>query len=453
VSILDLIQRRAKQQPDRLAIVDADANDQLTYEELCRRVAATAEWLQHRGCRPFERCGLLCPDGIEFPVVALAILSAGLCVVPIGVFVPEPEIEFVIHSAQLHWLLSPGRQLTRFPFAGPVDSADDQLFRETCPAYIRFTSGTTGTRKGVLLGHPTIVDRLAAADEALQIRPSDRVWFRQPMADHFVVSVLLYLSRGATLILSRTKSLAGEVVSKLNPTIIYGSPDSYRELLEADLEKLGSVRFAISTAASLSEKLQKHFTARFGRMLNPALGIIEVGLVTLNDDPGKPNSVGCGMPAYELTLIGTNGLPAPANEVGELHVRGPGLLDAYLSPWRQRSEILTKYGYPTGDMAYIDDEKCIVLAGRNQNRLEVGGLSFFCEEVESVIDAIPGVSESRVYLDDRTRSLAAELVADETVVLNVPEQLTGCLDPRKIPRTFKRVTHLPRTPNGKLLRR
>jgi long-chain acyl-CoA synthetase len=453
VSILDLIRRQAEQQPDGLAFIVADTGEQLTYVELCSRVEAAAQWLRDRGCRPYERCGLLCPEGIEFPVLALAILAAGLCVAPIGVFVPQPEVEFVIHAAQLHWLLSPGQQLIQFPFAGAVDSATDKLFRRIDPAYIRFTSGTTGTRKAVLLGHTTIIDRLAAADQVLRISPSDRIWFRLPMADHFVVSVLLFLSRGATVILSQSGSAAGEVMAQLDPTLIYGSPESYRDLIEIEAGQLSSVRLAISTAASLSEALQNRFNARFGRMLNPALGIIEVGLLTLNDVPHKANSVGKGMPAYELTLVGAEGLPVDPGEIGELYVRGPGLLDAYLNPWRQRSKILTKFGYPTGDMAYLDTDQFLVLAGRNQNRLEVGGLNFFCEEVESVINAIPGVSESRVFLDDQTRYLTAELVADQTVISGLAEQLIGRLDPRKIPHTFKQVTSLPRTPNGKLLRR
>src|SRR6202047_2807994 len=315
------------------------------------------------------------------------------------------------------------------------------------------SSGTTGTRKGVLLGHQTIVDRLAAADEVLKIRPSDRIWFRLPMADHFVVSVLLYLSRGATLILSQKDSAVANVMTNFNPTIIYGSPESYRALIAAEVGELESVRLAISTTASLSGKLQNLFSARFRRPLNPALGIIEVGLLTLSTRPDKANSVGPAMPAYELTMVGMNGLPVKLGEIGELHVKGPGLLDAYLHPWRERSSILSKYGYSTGDMAYLDQEQFLVLAGRNKNRLEVDGLSFFCEEVESVIDAIPGVKESRVFLDDKSQSLAAELVADESVIPGLAKQLADRLDQRKVPLTFKRVSSLPRTPNGKLLRR
>jgi long-chain acyl-CoA synthetase len=453
VSILHLIRRQAEQQPDGLAFIAADTNERLTYAELCDRVDVAARWLKERGCRAHQRCGLLFPEGIEFPVYALAILSAGLCVAPIGLFVPRSELDFVVNGAQLHWLLGAEQQLIRFPFAGSVDSANDELFQATNPAYIRFTSGTTGTRKGVLLGHETIVDRLAAADEVLKITPSDRIWFRLPMADHFVVSVLLYLSRGATLILTREDSAISDVMAKFHPTIIYGSPESYRALITAEVGELNSVRLAISTTASLSEKLQSLFRARFGRSLNPALGIIEVGLLTLNTQSDKAGSVGPAMPAYELTLVGTDGSPVSPGEVGELHVKGPGLLDAYLNPWRGRSKILSKYGYSTGDMAYLDEEQFLVLAGRNKNRLEVDGLSFFCEEVESVIDAVPGVKESRVFLDSKTQSLAAELVADELVIQGLAERLANQLDPRKIPHIFKRVSSLPRTPNGKLLRR
>jgi long-chain acyl-CoA synthetase len=453
VSILHLIRRQAEQRPDSLAFIAADTNERLTYAELCERVDIVARWLKERGCRTHERCGLFVPEGIEFPVYALAILSAGLCVAPIGLFVPPWELDFLVHGAQLHWLLCAERQLVRFPLAGSVDPGNDKLYRAINPAYIRFTSGTTGTRKGVLLGHTTIVERLTAADEVLKVTPSDRIWFRLPMADHFVVSVLLYLSRGATLILGQEDSAVVDVMAKFSPTIIYGSPESYRALIAAEVGELNSVRLAISTTASLSGKLQNLFSARFNRPLNPALGIIEVGLLTLNQRPDKANSVGPAMPSYELTLVGTDGLPAGPGEVGELHVKGPGLLDAYLNPWRGRSEILSSCGYPTGDMAYLDGEQFLILAGRNKNRLEVDGLSFFCEEVESVIDAIPGVKESRVFLDDQTRSLAAELVADEFVIPGLAQRLTDRLDRRKIPLTFKRVTSLPRTPNGKLLRR
>src|SRR5260370_24558604 len=196
VSIVHMIRRQAEQRPDSLAFIAADTNERLTYAELCERVDIVARWLKERGCGTHERCGLLVPEGIEFPVYALALLSAGLCVAPIGLFVPPSELDFLVNGAQLHWLLGAQRQLIRFPFAGPVDPADDELFRATNPAYICFTSGTTGTCKGVLLGHTTIVERLSAADVVIKLTPSCLIRFWLPMSDDFLISVLLYLSTG-----------------------------------------------------------------------------------------------------------------------------------------------------------------------------------------------------------------------------------------------------------------
>src|SRR5580693_4054995 len=97
VSILQLIRQQAEQRPDGLAFVVTDTNEKLTYAELWERVEVAARWLKERGCRTHERCGLLCPEGLEFPVYALAVLSAGLCVAPVGLFVPQSEVDFVIH--------------------------------------------------------------------------------------------------------------------------------------------------------------------------------------------------------------------------------------------------------------------------------------------------------------------------------------------------------------------
>src|SRR5258708_23536646 len=143
VSILHLIRRQAEQRPDSLAFIAADTNERLTYAGLCERVDAVARWLKERGCRTHERCGLLFPEGIEFPVYALAILSAGLCVAPIGLFVPRSEVDFFVHGAQLHWLLGANQQLIRFPFTGSVYLSNDESFPATNSPYIRFTSRTT----------------------------------------------------------------------------------------------------------------------------------------------------------------------------------------------------------------------------------------------------------------------------------------------------------------------
>jgi acyl-coenzyme A synthetase/AMP-(fatty) acid ligase len=158
------------------------------------------------------------------------------------------------------------------------------------------------------------------------------------------------------------------------------------------------------------------------------------------------------MPAYTVTLVGQNGAPMETEEIGELHINGPGLLDAYLAPWRPVRRLLEQYGYPTGDFAWIDQDGYLFLAGRGKNQLQINGIQFFCEEVETILNTLPGIEESRVYFDSTSQTLAAELVGSPGPTDRLSELLLQKIDPRKVPARFQIVENLPRTPSGKLRR-
>jgi acyl-coenzyme A synthetase/AMP-(fatty) acid ligase len=452
VDILTLIRQIAASQPESAAFCSLDSGEVLTYAELIRRADGIAEWLCTRGCRPGERCGLGAVDGPEFLQSALGMLSAGLCVAPIASSLPASEKDRAINAAGLQWLLQSNRELLRFPFAHAVDNRNDEDFRACNPAYIRFTSGTTGAGKCVLLGHKAILDRLDAANAVLRIGPQDTIWFGLPMSDHFVASILLYLSRGAKVVTATRGEEWGMLAEKYRPTVLYGSPDFYHFLNRSEIFSLEWVRLAISTTTPLSAEVAEEFWRRFRKDINPALGIIEAGLLTLNTNPNKIGSVGPAMPAYIVSLIGENGRPVELNQIGELYVSGPGLLDAYLAPWRPIRGLLNDYGFATGDFAWLDKDGYLFLAGRGRNRLRIDGIQFFCEEVESVLNSLPGIQESRVYIDAKSKLLSAEIVGSPEPVERLPELLMGKIDQRKVPKSFFLVDVLPRTANGKLRR-
>lgn len=457
MNIFSLICNRAESHPDQVAYHHrADPAGPLTYRQLVAESEAFAERLRRQGAQPGQRHGLYLEEGSGFLIRALGILAADLCMVPMGTFLPRSEVNYMVEAAGLHALHGGdlGNRARHPEGTSAIDGHADEEFRASRPAYIRFTSGTTGQRKGVLLGHQTIFERLAAADDVLQITPCDRVWFQLPMADHFVVSVLLYLTRGAT-ILSASPDKAGvwrRLAEMQPPTVIYGSPAFYRELNASSVPSLPEVRLAISTTAQLPQKVQQQFQRRFDRRLNVALGIIEVGLLTLDRTYDRPGSVGTVMPAYEVTVVGPDGRPVAAGELGELYVSGPGLLDAYLDPWRPRSQLLRAHGFPTGDFGRFDPGRNLYLVGRGRSRVTVDGLAFFCEEVEAVLNALPGIIESRVYLDGASGQLGTEVVLEpgQRSLKGIPPSLFP--DPRMAPRSFTRVASLPHTANGKLLR-
>ena len=248
MNVFDCIADQAALRPDHPAVIeDGPRARMVTYGELVRNVRRRAAELERRGIRPAWRVGMIVPQGEEFIETALAILAAGACMVPIADDHPPATIADIVRRAHLHVLLqNPGHQdpgevqiLEQCPARLPaVDAAAgstavaqaagaaqarredacaappahpfastplapdiEAAFAATGPAYLRFTSGTTSERKGVVIGHTRILERLEAANRGLAIGPDDRVLWLLPMAHHFVVSILLYLRYGATILL------------------------------------------------------------------------------------------------------------------------------------------------------------------------------------------------------------------------------------------------------------
>src|SRR5262249_44439303 len=175
--------------------------------------------------------------------------------------------------------------------------------------------------------------RLAHANTGLAIVPDDRILWLLPMAHHFVVSILLYLRFGATILLPAS-SLARpvlELAARERATVSYASPFHY-SLLAKDASGTGlDLRLAISTAAGLRAEIAAGFRARFGIALAQALGIIEVGLPVLNavEAQSKPTALGRPLPAYDVWLRDESGKavlgPGSPERTGEICIRGPGL--------------------------------------------------------------------------------------------------------------------------------
>jgi long-chain acyl-CoA synthetase len=268
VNVIDRIREQASRAPERPALLVDDGQGGIRTVragELAGIFEAHAKRLRAEGVRPGDRCGLAARQGRRFIELALGILASDACLVPIPEDHRGAVFDAFLERAKLHHVVAEedaGFALrTRAP--GAVDGADDEAFRALRPAYLRFTSGTTSRRKGVILGHDAVLARLAAANRGLRIGPGDRVLWLLPMAHHFVVSILLYLRYGAAILLPAS-SLARpvlELAARGAATVLYASPNHIR-LLASDASSLGlpDLRLAISTADGLAG-----WRASFGR--------------------------------------------------------------------------------------------------------------------------------------------------------------------------------------------
>lgn len=472
MTVIDLIQSRVEAHPDHPAVIrETGSGDEIiSYGQLNELVNERLAGFDGLSVLQGDRCGLHATNGLDFIVGGLAILVSGQCLVPVSDDYGKPALEGFVERVQLHRLLetgsSPGlREYESMDPAG-VDGQGDRIFRSLEPAFIRFTSGTTNARKGVVIGHGAIMERLEVADEGLSVTEEDRIIWVLPMAHHFLVSILLYLSKGATILLPSDRD--AESVLKMamahQATLFYCAPQDYASYLEgADMDFPGSLRMAISTSNGLSEDLALHFHEKSGVPLTQALGVIEVGLPVVNKLRARSKPLAMGQVAERAEVVlrsdeksRMSSLGAEAG-VGEICIKAPGMFDAYLTPWMLAEEVLVDGYFATGDLGYFDEENDLYVLGRRKNRINIHGMKFFCEEVEAVINTCPDVLESRVRMDtlNGTEELVADIVPENHGELDIESIHTLCADTlsaHKIPLRFNLVEAIEKTPTGKIKR-
>jgi long-chain acyl-CoA synthetase len=279
------------------------------------------------------------------------------------------------------------------------------------------------------------------------------------MAHHVLITIVLYLSRGTTIVLVQ-HATPRSFLSELNhwqATVLYSSPRFFGLLArDASGIQVPSVRLAISTTSSLNESVAADFHQRFNLPLIQALGVIELGLVAINlEAPLEQwNSVGKAAGNFRVRVASPD-----SNGVGELAVSGPGILDAYVAPWIARNQILRDGWFHTGDVAKMSENGFIYLLSRTTNVINRAGQKVFPEEVESIINRHPDVRESRVF--GRRDSRLGEVVEADLVLENQESNLAAIreycraqLAAHKVPVQMRVVNELPRTAvTGKIQRR
>lgn len=459
-------------EPHAVALVEGNLS--ITYAQLKELSDEAASSLRRSSFYlPHARVGISIPNGIDHIVWSLAVLMTGGVLVPVPGELTMPEREKLAAVTAVHCIISTEGQ----PWIGDIGkqevignavihgmfahqpSFNEDVLNGLNPALIRFSSGTTGRSKGVVLSHETLLARVKACNEGLGIGPSDRVLWILPMAHHFAVSIILYLLHGATTVLA--KSHLGEdlllELKNTRATVLYAAPFHY-SLLSARSggERLPHLRLAVSTAAALTANIVESWISKFHLPLTQGMGIIEGGLPLLNVSHAldKPLSVGQPQKAFEICIRG-----ADEEGIGELMLRGPGFFDAYLAPWQLRNEVLEDGWLATGDLAQLGEDGCVTLVGRLKSVINVAGMKCFPEEIEEVLNDLPEVRESRVYGHPHPETgaiPAAEIVLkDPETPIDKARLMKHCrarLAAYKVPLKYQFVDQLRRTASGKIMR-
>ncbi len=473
MNIVETIRQETAPFLDKTAIIEGA--DSVSYRQLLGRVSALSGLLAGQGVRPGQRIALRCADGIDYVVGALALLECGAAVTPVADSLTTDEVRETIERIDVAGVVS-HIKMSRLVDDQQAEKLDDIFLWRSRPsdgemnercedlgaAFIRFSSGTTGESKGVVLSHRSIVERTDAANRGLEISDRDVILWVLGMSHHFVVSILLFLRKGASIVVANRSfpfSLL-EAVGRADLTVIYASPVHFYLLAASDSvspQSLRQVRLAISTSMKMPADIFSKFFEKFGITPAEAYGIIEIGLPFINTDghSSGQNTVGRMLPDYELRIAKPD-----EHGVGEVQISGKGMFDAYFSPWRWRDECLTEGWFETGDLGRVDEKGRLSLLGRSKTVIVCAGMKVFPEEVEEAINSYPGVAESFVWGREHPQygqvPVASVVVKRGQDAQEILGALRGhcCqrLSSYKAPVEFIAVEKLAKTVSGKLAR-
>jgi benzoate-CoA ligase len=468
-----------------------------TYDELGDTVARLAGGLRAIGVRPGDRVVVLMPDGLEGACAILAVVHLGGIAVPLSELQRPNDVRgFVRDAGAVAAIVHESLQAVIGEVRGELPSlrevivagvprsgelAFDALVSHHRPAppadtggddvaLILYSSSPSERPRGVAHRHATPLAAFRAYSEGIfEIREDDRVFCPSRLSSAFGLGsgLLFPLAAGAQAILlpqqPRSRAVL-DVLEGLRPSVMVAAPSLYAQLL-ADLEGdvQTSLRACIAGGEPVSPRVIARVRERLGVEVLPGYGLTEAFHFVIATPPGggRPGAAGKVVPGFEARIVGPDGAPVPAREIGTLEVRGPTLA---LSYWNREddSRVLFRDGWlRTADRFFVDDDGAYFHCGRSDDLFKVGGKWVSPGEVERTLLAHEAVWECAVIGVEDDDGLPKPLAY---VVPNVghppgPElereliqHVKREIAPYKYPRWIEFVDAIPKNSLGKIQR-
>jgi benzoate-CoA ligase len=490
----DLLQRNASR-PAKAAFVDSASGRELTYGQLHEQAQRLANALAARGFAPETRVLVAMHDTLEWPVVFLGCILAGVVPIAANTLLTGKDFEFMLRDSRARALFVSKPLLPTFePLIGTIatlqgvfvaggdvansvaalvqEGAPDHRVAATCcddACFWLYSSGSTGTPKGTVHLHSHLIQTAELyARPVLGIREDDVVFSAAKLFFAYGLgnSLTFPMSVGATTVLLPTRPTPEDVftvLTKHKPTIFYGVPTLYAALLaHAGRPPRDALRLRVCTSAgeALPAEIGKRWTADYGCEILDGIGSTEMLHIFLSNRPGRVRygTTGEAVPGYELRIVGDDGLECAPGEIGELQIKGPSAAIMY---WNNRAKTKGTFAgdwTKSGDKYTRDADGYYTYGGRSDDMLKVGGIYVSPFEVEASLTTHPAVLEAAVIGVADGEGL---LKPKAFVVLKPGQQadaaalqahVKSMLAPYKYPRWIEFVPELPKTATGKIQR-
>lgn len=466
--------------------------DSLRYADLKRRADTLAAWLVHEGVAPGEPVGVICERRPELVVALLAILKAGGVYLPFDTAYPAARLRFLAEDAGVRFVLGSGGDFVAdgvkvlpfedFPAAEAADAADDVAPPPVAPggedpAYLLYTSGSTGEPKGVLVPHRAIL-RLVMATDYCELGPGTKMLQHSPVAfDASTFEIWGTLLNGGELVLfpegPMTLRALGDAVRENGINTLWLTAGLFHAMVDERIDDFAGVTQLLAGGDILSPARADAVLARFPDLvLINGYGPTENTTFTCchritRDDliDGRTLPIGRPVRGTGIRIVDGDLAPVPPGESGELCAWGDGLALGY---WKREDLTRERFVpapedanlrlYRTGDLVREDENGVIHFEGRLDHQVKVRGFRLELTEIEAALESHEAIRQAVVTAaeaqDGADKVLSAWLVAPE-----LPERsaLRAFLEARlpeyAVPVFYHFLDEIPLTPNGKVDRK
>ncbi|KQX43165.1 MULTISPECIES: class I adenylate-forming enzyme family protein [Ensifer] len=488
----EMLRRNAGLYPEKLAFEDRRRS--VSYRGLESETRNLAFQFIAMGLEKGQAVAIFLPNSVNWVVACLAAVRAGGVAVPVSIESTEAELSYRVTDADCAFLVVPPekramaeelvRRLGRSTLVvTESDNADFQIQLDVSttsfeddrdidrPAYIVYTSGTTGQPKGVLLSTRSMLWVTASCWAPIAgLSENDVVLNTLPLYHSYAlnIAVLSIIATGASEYIMEkfSTSQATDLLRTGRFTFMPGVPTVFHYFLSACQTSgerlLSSVRLCVSAGAILPGSLNNDFEDFFGVPLLDGYGITETSTMVTMNWPGKwrvSGSCGLPLPGLSVRLVDPNtGLDMPVDMEGELICKGPNLMQGYHNKPQETQKVVIDGWYHTGDLARCDQNGFLTITGRLKELIIRGGQNIAPAEVEETILLLDAVMDCAVI--GMPHAMLGEVpvacvVLKTAATLDQDDLIGHCkarLSAYKIPDRIYVVDEIPRTGSGKILR-
>ncbi|SLN28615.1 Benzoate--CoA ligase [Roseivivax jejudonensis] len=464
--------------PDRiaLAVLAPTGAERWSYARLTAAVRGTATGLRAAGLAPGDRVLMRLGNNVDFPLAYLGAIAAGLVPVPTSAQLTAPEVARVIaHLAPAAILRAP--DIACPDTSRPVFGTDAMRgWRDLPPAewdmgdperlgYIVMTSGTSGRPRAVGHAHRAIWARRMMIDGWYGLGPADRLLHAGAFNWTFTLGTGLLdpWSVGATALVPASGVSPAQLpllLRRHEATLFAAAPGLYRQVLRAAPFTVPKLRHGLSAGEKMPAPLRHAWEETTGTQIFEAYGMSECStfISAAPGAPAPPGTLGRPQPGRRVAILGPDG-PVALGVAGDIAVdrSDPGLMLGYVDDPEATAEKMRGDWFVTGDRGSMDADGHVTFLGRSDDLMNAGGLRVAPHEVEDALLAHPGIAEigvTEVEVKADTRVIAAFWTGPDDIPASELDAFAAeRLARYKCPRLWLRAEALPRSANGKLLRR